>query len=190
MYANNIIYILFILQMGEKTFKYVGSVQQHEGWRHCMMGSLRGQSHCWIFCKALQVFPPSMWSVKIIKIATENILVVEDQQIRKENAIYPGGFNLQYNVGERGNLYKLVKYMRDFNSKKKLGIAEKNGKFQLTFYPVSGKIKYKTKKKKRRPSSIEKKLAQESKLKNAKTFLWSKTIISERKTPYILLGST
>ena len=74
MKANNIIYTC-TLKIGESTYLYVGKVEQDRGWKHRMMCSLRQQSNCWIFGKALRIFPPSMWSVKIIKIATGNILV-------------------------------------------------------------------------------------------------------------------
>ncbi len=126
------------------------------GWKHRMMGSLRGQSNCWVFCKALRVFPPLMWTINIVKASIVNVhmyitLLVRNNNaiypsgfnlrynqlqccsvekhpnnhcsssveklnkyMQKENVIYPGGFNLWYNVGERGNLYKLVKYMREF----------------------------------------------------------------------------
>ena len=78
-------------------------------------------SNCWIFCKAICVFPPSMWFIEIIKIKnSENILTVEDNYIRSNNSICPRGFNLRYN-GQRCSMEKLVRYMTCF--KEDTGIA-------------------------------------------------------------------
>ena len=73
--------------------------------------------------------------------------MVKDNHIRKENSIYPGGFNLKFNNGERGKIHRLVKYMRDFINKRNKGINQlKSGNFQLSFYGLVGSITYKTSK--------------------------------------------
>ena len=65
MKAYNVVYTC-TLKIGELTYSYVGKVEQVKGWKHRMMGSLRGQSNCWVFCKALRVFPPSLWVKQVI----------------------------------------------------------------------------------------------------------------------------
>ena len=128
-----------------------------------MMATLRGQSNCWIFCKAIRVFPPSMWFIEIIKIKnSENILTVEDNYIRSNNSIYPRGFNLRYN-GQCCSMEKLVKYMHDYKNKQTTGIYKTHsGKYRLQFYNVSGHIKYVTNKNKSDLILMKKKWAQES----------------------------
>ena len=75
-----------LLIINGKCFSYVGSVQYIHGWKHRFRGTLRGTSNCWIFCKALRVFPPSMWSVNIERCSTDiDIHCEEDKHLCPSN---------------------------------------------------------------------------------------------------------
>jgi hypothetical protein len=67
-----------MLTIGEKRLNYVGKCESVRGWKHRMQTSLIGAS-CWIFCKALRVFPTEMWTVQIVESITDNILQEEDK---------------------------------------------------------------------------------------------------------------
>ena len=101
-----------MLTIGEKRLNYVGKCESVRGWKHRMQTSLIGAS-CWIFCKALRVFPPEMWTVQIVESITDNILQEEDEHICQKNAIFPKGFNIKYNHAV-SNLLKLCTYMHQF----------------------------------------------------------------------------
>ena len=89
-------------------------MEQERGWKHRMMCSLRQQSNCWIFGKALRIFPPSMWTIEIRRCTTNvDIILQEDELIKQNNAIYPGGLNLRYNR-RKSSVEKLVRYMSTF----------------------------------------------------------------------------
>ena len=75
-----------------------------------------------------------MWTVNIVKGITDNILLEEDQQICQQNAIYPSGFNLWFNLNNQTcAVAKLTKYMRSFNPTLSIGQTS----FQNCIYSIS-----------------------------------------------------